>query len=55
MSSPQKTPKYGRILLKLSGEALAAGKGMGIDAEVLDHMSLSVAHLVGLGLSLIHI
>lgn len=49
MSSPQKTPKYGRILLKLSGEALAAGKGMGIDAEVLDHMSLSVAHLVGLG------
>lgn len=46
----EKTPEYNRILLKLSGEALAAGKGMGIDAEVLDDMSVSIAHLRGLGI-----
>ena len=47
---PNKDPKYSRILLKLSGEALAAGKGMGIDAGILDKMSLSIAHLRGLGI-----
>lgn len=47
---PKKDPKYSRILLKLSGEALAAGKGMGIDAAILDKMSLSIAHLRGLGI-----
>lgn len=47
---PEKAPKYQRILLKLSGEALAAGKGIGIDAEVLDDMSLAIAHLRGLGI-----
>ncbi len=42
-----KKPRFGRILLKLSGEALAGNKDMGIDAQVLDQMSLSIAHLVG--------
>ena len=44
-----KKPRYARILLKLSGEALAGNKDMGIDAQVLDQMSLAIAHLVGLG------
>ena len=44
-----KKPRYERILLKLSGEALAGNKDMGIDAEVLDQMCLGIAHLVGLG------
>ena len=44
-----KNPQFSRILLKLSGEALAGGRGMGIDASVLDQMSLSIAHLRGLG------
>ena len=44
-----KKPRFGRILLKLSGEALAGNKEMGIDAQVLDQMSLAIAHLVGLG------
>ena len=43
------TTGYKRVLLKLSGEALAGNKDMGIDAQVLDQMSLSIAHLVGLG------
>lgn len=42
-------PQFSRILLKLSGEALAGGKGMGIDADVLNNISLAIAHLVGLG------
>ncbi|WP_410471829.1 UMP kinase [Faucicola mancuniensis] len=44
-----KAPRYTRILLKLSGEALAGVNDMGIDSGVLDTMSLSIAHLVGLG------
>ncbi len=44
-----KKPSYQRILLKLSGEALAGGGGMGIDAQVLDQISLAIAHLKGLG------
>ena len=31
-----KNPRYARILLKLSGEALAGSKDMGIDSDVLD-------------------
>lgn len=44
-----RNPSYSRILLKLSGEALAGGQGMGINADVLDQMSLAIAHLCGLG------
>lgn len=45
----ENSPRFSRILLKLSGEALSGNKDMGIDASILDHMSLSIAHLVGLG------
>ncbi|MEC7119386.1 MAG: UMP kinase [Pseudomonadota bacterium] len=46
---PENSPRFSRILLKLSGEALSGNKDMGIDASVLDQMSLAIAHLVGLG------
>ncbi|XID75641.1 UMP kinase [Alkanindiges sp. WGS2144] len=45
----ENSPRFSRILLKLSGEALSGNKDMGIDATILDQMSLSIAHLVGLG------
>ncbi len=45
----ENSPRFSRILLKLSGEALSGSKDMGIDAPVLDQMSLAIAHLVGLG------
>lgn len=45
-SSPS---RYKRILLKLSGEALAGKKGFGIDPKVLDRMALEVGQLVGIG------
>lgn len=42
------TPKYRRILLKLSGEALGIN-GVGIDPKVLDRMALEIGQLVGIG------
>src|SRR5690554_8074405 len=45
----QKSPRYKRILLKLSGEALMGELGFGIDPKVLDRMALEVAQLRGIG------
>lgn len=41
--------KYRRILLKLSGEALAGDAGFGIDPKVLDRMSLEIKQIIELG------
>ena len=43
------TPKYQRILLKLSGEALGLD-GVGIDPKVLDRTALEIGQLVGIGI-----
>lgn len=42
-------PKYKRILLKLSGEALMGTEEFGIDPKVLDRMALEIGQLVGIG------
>ena len=42
-------PRYKRILLKLSGEALMGSEEFGIDPNVLDRMALEVGQLVGIG------
>lgn len=42
-------PRYNRILLKLSGEALIGAEEFGIDPKVLDRMALEVGQLVGIG------
>lgn len=41
--------RYKRILLKLSGEALAGDLEFGIDPQVLDGMALEIGQLVGIG------
>jgi len=41
--------KYGRILLKLSGEALAGKQGYGIDPEVIADIASEVREVVQLG------
>lgn len=41
--------KYGRILLKLSGEALAGDKGHGISLDVLNTISSEVKELIEMG------
>ncbi|MDX1453216.1 MAG: UMP kinase [Oleiphilaceae bacterium] len=42
-------PKYKRVLLKLSGEALMGDEDFGIDPKVLDRMALEVGQLIGIG------
>ena len=42
-------PKYNRILLKLSGEALSGAEDFGIDPKVLDRMALEVKQIISLG------
>lgn len=43
------TPKYRRIMLKLSGEALAGDKGFGIDLDVMELIARQVADVRRLG------
>ena len=38
--SDKRQPRYKRILLKLSGEALMGSENFGIDPKVLDRMAL---------------
>jgi uridylate kinase len=45
----KRTPRYKRILLKLSGEALMGELGFGIDPKVLDRIALEIGQLVGIG------
>jgi len=42
-------PKYRRILLKLSGEALAGGLGYGIDPDVISGIAAEIKEVVELG------
>lgn len=44
--------RYQRILLKLSGEALAGEKGVGFDFDILDRLADEIIEVVGLGVSL---
>lgn len=43
------TPKYDRVVLKLSGEALAGSDGYGINAQVLNSIAKQIKEIVDLG------
>ncbi len=43
------TPKYKRVLLKISGEALAGDKHSGLDFEVIGHVCDAIKKCVDLG------
>jgi uridylate kinase len=45
----QRRPAYRRIVLKLSGEALAGAQGYGIDPSVLDRVGVEVRDVTALG------
>ena len=49
MAKGERSVRYKRILLKLSGEALAGADGFGISPQVLDRMALEIGQLVGIG------
>lgn len=48
-TSSTNQPRYKRVLLKLSGEALMGEHEFGIDPKVLDRMALEIGALVGIG------
>ncbi len=53
MSNPgPRSSGYGRVLLKLSGEALAGERGFGIDPEVVDSITNDVKAIHELGVAL---
>ena len=45
-------PKYGRILLKLSGEILAGDKGFGIDPQKASYLANEVKSIYNLGIEI---
>ena len=45
-------PKYGRILLKLSGEILAGDKGFGIDPKKASYLAKEVKSIFDLGIEI---
>jgi uridylate kinase len=49
-TSVNTSAKYNRILLKLSGEALAGEQGFGIDPKIMDRLALEIGQLVGIGI-----
>ncbi len=49
MPAADRAPRYKRVLLKLSGEALMGKLEFGIDPAVLDRMALEIGQLRGIG------
>ncbi len=47
--APMDAPKYKRVVLKLSGEALAGTMGYGIDPEVVSSIAVQIKEVVQLG------
>jgi len=47
-----KTPKYGRVVLKLSGEALAGPNGFGLDLDVVDLIARQIKDVVEKGVEM---
>ncbi|NMB46785.1 MAG: UMP kinase [Firmicutes bacterium] len=45
-------PKYRRVVLKLSGEALAGDRGFGVDLEVVDSISRSIVEVSQMGVEI---
>ena len=39
-------PAYNRVVLKLSGEALAGEQGFGIDQEVIESIALQIKEVI---------
>jgi uridylate kinase len=46
------TPKYKRVMLKISGEALAGEKGTGIDTETLGNISDKISEAFNMGVEI---
>jgi len=49
MEDVQATPRYQRVLLKLSGEALMGGQGYGVDPRMADRIAGEIEEIHGIG------
>ncbi|MCY0880367.1 MAG: UMP kinase, partial [Firmicutes bacterium] len=49
MGHPTETPKYRRIVLKISGEALAGQAGYGIDPLIVESVARQIKDVLSLG------
>ncbi len=49
MEEGQCTPRYHRVLLKLSGEALMGGQGYGVDPRMADRIAGEIEEIHGIG------
>ena len=52
MPGPPAPAAYRRVLLKISGEALAGGQGYGIDPETIGGIAEEIREVVGMGVQL---
>jgi len=52
MNQTSQELKYQRVMLKLSGEALAGDKGFGITPEVVDRLTDEIGSVASMGVSL---
>ena len=52
MSDKSDGPRYKRVLLKLSGEALAGDRGFGIEPEVVDRITDEIRAITAMGVEL---
>jgi uridylate kinase len=52
MTRPDERPRYRRVLLKISGEALAGERGFGIEPRVVDQITDEIKDLAEMGISL---
>ncbi|HKJ03747.1 MAG TPA: UMP kinase [Longimicrobiales bacterium] len=52
MTDAEQEPKYKRVLLKLSGEALAGERGFGIEPSVVDRLTDEIRSIAEMGVSL---
>ncbi|GAC1479752.1 MAG: UMP kinase [Gemmatimonadaceae bacterium] len=51
MTAPAQELRYPRVLIKLSGEALAGEKGIGFDFETIDRLANEIIDVIRLGTS----
>jgi uridylate kinase len=49
MDEGQRVPRYQRVLLKLSGEALMGGQGFGVDPRMADRIAGEIEEIHGIG------
>lgn len=52
MATPGAKPAYQRVLLKLSGEALAGKKGSGVDLTILQDLAQDIKEIYSLGVQI---